>query len=259
MDEYRHIVRCAVKAAKAGGKIIEQYYRRPVLNHQKEDHSPVTVADQKAEQRIRQIIIDAFPTHGIIGEEFGEENAGAEFVWVIDPLDGTKSFMAGRPTFAVLIGVLHHGKPVVGVMYQPILQELWIGSQDDVSLFNGKAIRTSACTEFAQAIIATTGPDYFSREQNEMYAVIASRSKFQLWGGDCYNYGLLAMGYVDLVIEAGMKLHDVAGLIPIIEGAGGIVTDWYGRSLQQGFNGTLVAASSGALHQKSLRMIQAML
>lgn len=255
---YAKIAKCAEKAARAGGKVISSYYRKPLMQHDKEDETPVTIADQKAEQRIRQIIIDTFPTHGIIGEEYGNENTEAEFVWVIDPIDGTKAFISGKPSFGTLIGVLHKGIPVVGVLYQPILDELWIGMKDNITLLNKKSVRTSACLELSQAILASTGPHNFNADQNNIFTFIANRVRFPVYGGDCYNYGLLAMGTIDLVIEANLKLHDVVALIPIIEGAGGVVSDWMGNSLTQEWDGSLVAASSGTLHQKALRLLQAM-
>ena len=244
-----HLAQCATTAAEVAGKVIAGYYRQPVENSDKDDASPVTLADRQAEDIIRAHIASAFPAHGIIGEEYGSENPDAEYVWVIDPIDGTKAFLTGKPLFGTLIAVLQGGHPVVGVLHQPILGELWLGVDGAATTLNGKALRTSRRDTLGTAILATTSPTLFSAAQRTAFDAVARQTRFTEYGGDCYNYGLLAAGSVDLVIEHNLKFHDCAALLPIIAGAGGVMTGWDGRQLTAAsFDGSVLAAANPALH-----------
>lgn len=212
----------ADQLADASGDILRKHYRTLFAAESKPDKSLVTAIDRKVEETLRAIIHKIHPDHGFIGEETGSTNENAEYVWVIDPIDGTSSFVAGRPLFTTLIALLHHGKPILGIIDQPILRERWIGDGKTASL-NGQPIRTRKAASLSDCILATTSPDLFSVEGKKFFDSIYAQTKQTLYGGDAYNYALLASGYVDIVIEEGLKPHDYLALIPIIEGAGGTV------------------------------------
>jgi CoA:oxalate CoA-transferase len=245
--------RLAHRMADASGIIIRSYFRQPMTVDAKDDNSPVTRADRDAESRIRDMIARDFPGHGIIGEEFGAHNDTAEYVWVIDPIDGTRSFIAGRPIFGTLIALLHNGTPVLGVIDQPIASDRWIGVQRKPTLFNGKACHVRTCPDISRATIATTGPQYFSADELPMFNALAATCGNVLYGGDCHNYGLLASGHIDIVMEAGLKLHDWAALVPVVTGAGGVMTDWEGGALTRESEGQVIAAHSAACINNLLR------
>ncbi len=239
--------RLAHRMADASGTIIRTYFRNGVAVDTKSDQSPVTRADRDVESRIREMIAHAFPSHGIIGEEFDHHNETAEFVWVIDPIDGTRAFIAGRPTFGTLIALLHQGKPVLGVIDQCIIGDRWLGVQNKATMFNGTACQVRRCDDLATATLATTGPQYFKPEELDVFNALAARCGNILYGGDCHNYGLLASGQIDIVMEAGLKIHDWAALVPIVTGAGGSLTDWAGKALTRESTGQVLATGHAAV------------
>uniref|UniRef100_A0A0D6R426 histidinol-phosphatase n=1 Tax=Araucaria cunninghamii TaxID=56994 RepID=A0A0D6R426_ARACU len=253
------------KIADAAGQLIRQYFRQRFDILDKEDLSPVTIADRAAEEAMRSVIAQHFPTHAIFGEENGwtcnEENA--EYVWVLDPIDGTKSFITGKPLFGTLIALVHKGIPIVGIIDQPILGERWIGKLGEKSTFNGKEISTRLCKSLSKAYMYTTSPHLFKGEAEEAYGRVRNKVKVPLYGCDCYAYALLASGHVDLVIESGLKPYDFMALIPVIEGAGGIITDWKGNKLSWNpssdghfpdFN--VIAAGDAIVYQEALSLLQ---
>ncbi|MBW8743736.1 MAG: histidinol phosphate phosphatase [Sphingomonas sp.] len=215
----------AGRLADAAGAAIRPFFRKPFAMEAKADLSPVTEADRAAEAAMRAILAGERPDDGVIGEEYGADRPDAERVWVLDPIDGTRSFVAGRPIFGTLIALLDRGKPVLGMIDQPISGERWLGAVGRASTLNTAPIRTRACARIDQAHLATT----------------------TLWGGDCYNYGLLAAGHLDLVIEDGLKLYDFAALVPIVEGAGGAMRDWNGKALDMHSDGRVIAAGDARL------------
>jgi inositol-phosphate phosphatase/L-galactose 1-phosphate phosphatase/histidinol-phosphatase len=221
----------------------------------KADASPVTIADREAEAAMRNLIAARFPDHGIVGEEFGTERADAEFVWVLDPIDGTKSFISGVPLFGTLIALLHQGRPVLGVLDQPISRERWLGVEGQRSRLNGGEIQSRACADLAAATVFTTTPDMFKGMDAEAFARIRSAAKLVRYGADCYAYGLCALGFVDAVIEAQLKLYDFCALVPIVEGAGGIVTDWQGRRPGLITDGRILACGDARLHRQILAQL----
>lgn len=223
----------AQRLADAAGAAIRPFFRAAFMHEAKADASPVTEADRAAEEAMRRILNAEASRDGIIGEEFGAERPGTTRQWVLDPIDGTTSFMAGRATFGTLIALLVDGWPVLGVIDQPISRERWVGAVGEGAWFNGKPITTRTCPELAQATLATTGPNYFTAQEGDHFMALAKASahKRLIFGGDCYNYGLLASGHIDLVCEAGLKLHDFAALVPVVEGAGGMMCDWNGEPL----------------------------
>ncbi|MEW9854807.1 histidinol-phosphatase [Novosphingobium sp. M1R2S20] len=238
----------AARLADAAGAAIRPHFRSGLESESKSDASPVTVADRAAEEAVRRILKAEVPRDGVIGEEFGAEEGASGRTWVLDPIDGTVSFLAGRPIFGTLIALLVDGWPVLGIIDQPILQERWVGASGRPTRFNGKEARTRTCAKLAGATLATTGPQYFDDHQGEHFMALAARTdhKRMMMGGDCYNYGLLASGHLDLVCEAGLKLHDWAALVPVVEGAGGTMCDWNGEPLHAGSDGHVLAIGDPA-------------
>jgi inositol-phosphate phosphatase/L-galactose 1-phosphate phosphatase/histidinol-phosphatase len=238
----------ALRLAEAAGAAIRPHFRSGLTSERKSDASPVTIADRAAEEAMRRILKAEVPRDGVIGEEFGEEQGGSGRTWVLDPIDGTVSFLAGRPIFGTLIALLVDGWPVLGVIDQPILGERWIGASGRPTRFNGIEARTRACPALDQATLATTGPQYFDDHQGEHFMALAARTdhKRMMMGGDCYNYGLLASGHLDVICEAGLKLHDWAALVPVVEGAGGTMCDWNGEPLHSGSDGHVLAIGDPA-------------
>jgi len=237
----------AARLVDAAGAAIRPFFRKPFAMEAKADLSPVTEADRAAEAAMRAILTAERPGDGVIGEEYGPDKPDAERVWVLDPIDGTRSFVAGRPIFGTLVALLDRGKPVLGMIDQPISGERWLGAIGRASTLNGAPISVRRCETIAHAHLATTGPGYFSAESWTAFERVRTAARDTLWGGDCYNYGLLAAGHLDLVIEDGLKLYDFAALVPIVEGAGGAMRDWTGRSLDMQSDGRVIAAGDPRL------------
>lgn len=246
----------ADRAADAAGEVLNRYFRTRLTVESKDDETPVTVADRDAEIAIRALIADAFPDHGILGEELEASNPGAEFVWAIDPIDGTKSFITGKPLFGTLVALTHDGVPVLGIINQPFIGERWRGVAGKRSTFNGEPIATRPCERLADAISYTTSPHLFRGADAEAYERVRKRVRHPLYGGDCYAYGLLAAGHADLVVESELKPYDYAALVPVVEGAGGIITDWDGRALTLSSDGRVIAAGDAAIHAEALALLQ---
>ncbi|GLS99629.1 histidinol-phosphatase [Sphingobium jiangsuense] len=236
----------AQRLADAAGDAIRPFFRARYETDFKSDDSPVTQADRAAEAAMRAILEKERPADGIIGEEYGATREQAERVWVLDPIDGTRSFIAGRPIFGTLIGLTQASWPVLGIIDQPITKERWAGLTGQETTLNGRPVRTRRCRQLADAIVASTGPQYFPGCTGEHFSMLARDCRDTLWGGDCYNYALLASGHVDLVIEAGLKLHDLAALVPVVEGAGGRMCDWNGDPLTHDSDGNVVALGDPA-------------
>lgn len=253
------------KIADAAGEVIRKYFRKSFDILDKEDLSPVTIADQAAEESMVKIIQENFPSHAIYGEEKGWrcQEETAEYVWVLDPIDGTKSFITGKPVFGTLIALLYKGKPILGVIDQPVLRERWIGLSGRRTTLNGQEISTRNCSSLSKAYMYTTSPHLFEGDAEIAFARVRSKVKVPLYGCDCYAYALLASGFVDLVVESGLKPYDFLSLVPVIEGAGGTITDWKGQhfnwkasagSPATSFN--VVAAGDKEVHQEALDALQ---
>ena len=248
----------AEAAADAAGAIIRPCFRTPLAVEAKGDDSPVTIADRDAEAALRALILSHFPDHGVMGEEHGTANADAETLWVLDPIDGTRAFVTGRPLFGTLIGVLHRGVPVLGVIDQPVTGERWIGLAGEPTRFRGPfggAVGGRRCAALAEAELSCTSPDMFTPERAPRFARLKAAAKRVTWGGDCYAYGLLALGLVDVVVDDTMKPWDWAALVPVVEGAGGRVTDWSGRPLALGSAGDVLAVGDPALLDEAARLL----
>jgi histidinol-phosphatase len=246
----------AHELADSAGEILRRYYRAPIAVQYKSDESPVTIADRETERAMRELIRGRFPEHGVEGEEFASEHCEAELVWSLDPIDGTKAFLVGRPSFGTLISLLRRGRPVLGIIDQCILRERWVGAEGAPSTCNQALIRTRPCPDLAHAVLCTTSPQMFkAAEEQAAFARVEQAVRFPVYGGDCYAYGLLAMGFADLVIEADLQLHDFAALMPVIEGAGGVITDWRGQALGPASDGRVVAAGDRRVHARALALL----
>lgn len=222
-------------------EISKKYYRQENGEIEKNDESPVTLADREIEEKIRQKIIKNFPNHGIIGEEFGVENEESEWKWIIDPIDGTSSFIIGRPTFGNLIALTYQNHPILGIVNQPISGERWLGI-DDAALnsgawLNGERILARKTSSVSEAIISTTSPFFFDENDRKKFEKLCKMAKYQkyggvIYGGDCYSYALLASGFIDIIVEPNLQIYDYAALIPIIKMAGGFVGDYENYDLE---------------------------
>ncbi|MGE4279368.1 MAG: histidinol-phosphatase [Magnetospirillum sp.] len=242
--------------ADAARPVIRKYFRTPVTVDDKDDSSPVTIADREVEATMRALIKARFPDHGILGEEHGRENVDARYVWVLDPIDGTKAFITGKPSFGTLIALCENGVPILGVIDQAITGERWIGGRGLPTTLNGEVVRTRSCDALEKAYAYTTGPEYFDDVTRPGWERIAARVKLPRYGCDCYAYALVATGFVDLVAEAGLKPYDYCALVPVIEGAGGKVTDWNGDAVSIASPGTICAAGDARLHALALEVLQ---
>ena len=239
--------------AAQSGDFIRPFFGSPdLVVETKSDATPVTLADRGAEELMRGLIQKKFPSHGVMGEELGNDRADAEFVWVLDPIDGTKSFISGVPLWGTLIALLHRGQPVLGVIHQPILKQLMIG--DDVTTtLNGRAVRVRPMARIEDATLLTTNVQSPAKYQNgPAFDSLAARAKlFRTWG-DCYGYLLVAGGWADVMCDPIMNPWDIAALIPVIRGAGGIITDWQGRDP---VNAKSIVAAGPALHASIIKAL----
>lgn len=253
------------RLAKVSGETIMPFFRASFAMEDKSGggvFDPVTEADRAAETAMRRLIGETFPGHGVIGEEFGDHDALAEYVWVLDPIDGTKSFISGLPLWGTLIGLLHRGAPCYGLMHQPFTRERfygdgraahWAGRGPDGAPTTRKLL-TRACAELDRATVMTTSPKLIPEPLRPRYEVLEAKTRLARYGGDCYAYCMLAAGHVDLVVEAGLNAYDIVALIPIIEGAGGVITTWDGGDPSKG--GAIVAAGDKRVHEQALAALR---
>ena len=248
-------VQLANELADAVRPIAARYFRTQVAIDDKTDNSPVTIADREAETAMRDLLQRHVPDHGVFGEEHGAVRTDAEYVWVLDPIDGTKAFITGLPIFGTLIALLHRGRPVMGIIDQPILKERWLGVEGERSTFNGAPISVRGCPSLDRAYMYSTAPIMFPGAYAKPHEALTRKVKLFRWGGDCYAYGLLAAGHVDLVVEASLKLYDFAALVPVIKGAGGTITDWRGGELDMRSDGSVLAAGDPAIHRAASRVL----
>lgn len=243
--------------ADAAGEVIRPLFRSALLVEAKGDASPVTRADREAEEAIRTLIADRFPDHGVIGEEHGADRPDAEWVWVLDPIDGTRAFVTGRPLFGSLIGLLHRGVPVLGIIDQPVTGERWVGVQGRPTRFRGPAGTAGCrpCATLGDAELSCTSPDMFTPADRPGFERLRGAARRVTWGGDCYSYGLVALGLVDVVAECTMKIWDWAALVPVVEGAGGRVTGWHGETLTAEADGRILAVGDPSLLGEAVRLL----
>ena len=240
--------------ADASRPIARAHFRQPLAVELKSDLSPVTIADRAIEQELRRLIRDRYPAHGILGEEFGRES-GSECTWVLDPIDGTRSFISGMPLFGTLIALLQGTQPVLGIIDIPGTGERWSGTLGGESRFGDAVARTSACVDLSRARVYATTPDMFNAEDWPKFDRLSRAAALRRYGGDCYAYGLLASGHCELVVEAGMQPYDYLALVPVIEGAGGRISDWQGQPLGLESDGRVLAAAGEALWKQALTIL----
>ena len=249
--------------ADLAGKAIRPHFRKPLSVHNKagkHGFDPVTAADRAAERAIRKAIAARFPQHGIIGEEFASVAGAGRYKWVVDPIDGTRAFIMGAPLWGTLIGLLDGDEPVLGLMDQPFTGERFWSARGKA---RGRApdgrvrpLKTRACAALADATLTTTHPDLFTTPgEAAAFAQLKSRARMTRYGGDCYGYCLLAAGFIDVIVEAGLKAYDVVALIPIIESAGGTITTWDGAPATQG--GRIIAAGDARVHKEAIAVLKA--
>lgn len=234
------------------------HFRARLAVEGKADTSPVTEADRAAERELRAMLAARFPAHGIWGEEYGAERADAEWLWLLDPIDGTRAFITGRPLFTTLISLLHRGRPVLGLIDQPATGERWVGIAGQPTRFRGPfggRPGTRPCPALAEAELGCTSPEIFDEASRPRFERLRAACRRVTWGGDAYGYGLLALGCLDVVAEATLKPWDWGALVPVIEGAGGRCTDWEGRALTLESSGEVLALGDPALLGPALRAL----
>jgi inositol-phosphate phosphatase / L-galactose 1-phosphate phosphatase / histidinol-phosphatase len=241
--------------ATAAGKLIRDAAERPIESEIKSDGSPVTDIDIATEDCIRAIIAKRHPDHGIIGEEGEPVSPEAEFVWVIDPIDGTLPFLAGIPVFGTLIALMHDNKPVLGVIDMPMTGERWLGRQGIGTLRNGVPVRTRACGDLSAALMSTSNPDYFGTDDIDVLIRMKGATHMTIYGGSCMSYAQLATGRIDVGFDVRFGIHDYLAMVTIIEGAGGVITDWNGEPLGLHSGDRFVASGDPRVHEQALRIL----
>jgi histidinol phosphatase-like enzyme (inositol monophosphatase family) len=246
------------RLATASGETILPFFRTALSidNKNSHDFDPVTEADRAAEAVMRRLIKQNFPQHGIVGEEFGSEREDAEYVWVLDPIDGTKSFISGFPIWGTLIALLHRGTPVFGMMHQPYIGERFSGD-NGAARYAGpsgdRKLMVRRCVSLNEAVMFTTSPRLMGDADRDAFHRVEAGVRLSRYGGDCYSYCMLAAGHLDLVVETELKPYDIAALIPIVTGAGGIVTTWDGKPAQNG--GRIIAAGDPRVHEAAMKLL----
>ena len=247
------------RLATVSGETILPFFRTSIgIENKGPTHhfDPVTEADRAAEAVMRRLIKADFPRHGIVGEEFGSEGEDAEYVWVLDPIDGTKSFIAGFPVWGTLIALLHRGTPVFGMMHQPFIGERFSGDGGSaiyVGPHGERRLAVRRCASLGEATLFTTSPLLMNEADRERFGRVERAARLSRYGGDCYSYCMLAAGHLDLVIETELKPYDIAALIPIVAGAGGVITTWEGAPAQNG--GRIIAAGDPRVHEAALKLL----
>jgi histidinol phosphatase-like enzyme (inositol monophosphatase family) len=248
----------ALAAADAAAEAVRPYFRTGLVADDKSDDSPVTLADRAAEQAMRAVLAKHCPDHGIIGEEFGATGAGGGLRWVLDPIDGTRAFITGRTTFGTLIALIEDETPLIGIIDQPITRERWVGVAGRPTVFTGALGGRAGCRlcpALRQAELSCTSPEIFTDETRPRFERLRAGVRRTSWGGDCYGFGLVALGQIDVIVENGLKPWDWAALVPVITGAGGSVTDWSGRPLRLDGPGEILALGDPALLPDAIRLL----
>ena len=273
-SELAHLADVAAACADAAAQVTLRHFRSPSLAvDSKSDASPVTVADRAAEAAVRQVLSARVPAHAVFGEEGGmtlgdNPDAGSEFLWVVDPIDGTKSFISGKPLWGTLVALLHKGEPVLGLIDQPVLRERWLGVKGAQTTFNGKETSTRGCASLREAYLYATTPHMFAPGKIEQaWYRVRDAARIPLYGCDCYAYGLLALGHADVVVEADLGPYDYLAIAPVVAGAGGKMTDWRGRELRANYDAVrrrhsveglareVVAAGDARVHGEALEKL----
>ena len=246
----------AERLAETARDVVLRYFRQSLSVERKADETPVTVADREAEAAMRAQIAAEFPDHGVVGEEHGDDRPDAEYVWILDPVDGTKRFITGHPQFGTLIGLLHRGRPILGVIDMPAMDERWVGAaghptrhrDPSATREDPREVHVRPCPGLDRAALFATSPHMFEGDDFTAFERVRTKVAMPLYGGECYAYGLLASGFADLVIEADMGVYDYLPLVPVIVGAGGTITDWRGAPLGLHSDGRVLSAGDARCH-----------
>ncbi|PTM39990.1 inositol monophosphatase family protein [Bosea sp. 124] len=245
-------------AAESGAILREAEAVRPDLEV-KPDKSFVTALDARIERRLRGMIADRFPAHGVIGEEEVPSDIDADLVWVLDPIDGTAAFIAGMPVYGTLIALMREGEPILGIIDHPITGERWLGIKGRQTLYNGEPCRTRSCGGLGEAIMSASNPDFFDDEEQPALGAMRDATAWRIWGGACMSYGRIASGRIDVALDTRLKLWDFAPFRPIIEGAGGVITDWQGAPITQATGQRILVAGDPARHREALALVESVM
>lgn len=246
------LISLAHALADASGEVLRAHFGTVISIETKADNSPVSIADKEAERVMRELIAERCPDHSIFGEEYGTELSGTDtYTWVLDPIDGTRAFLEGKKEWGTLIALCKNNVPILGVLNQPVTNQRWLGISGRTTTLNGAPITVNPKHALADAEISTTSAAYFTPVQASQFVALAKQCKHTVAGGDCYAYGLLARGLRDIVVDAGLKPYDILALVPIIEGAGGVITTWDNLAVTLGDYANVVAAASASLHTAS--------
>lgn len=252
MIDLANALRFSNEAADDAGRLALQHFRKALTVELKADESPVTIADRAIETLLRNRISQIYPDHGVYGEEEAPTNLDSSYIWVIDPIDGTKSFITGHPLFGGLMALLKDGEPCLGQIDMPATGERWVGVLGEQSSLNGIPCRASKCRDLSMASVYTTDPFLFIGVKHTVIKLLREQARLIRFGGDCYNYGMLSSGLCDLVVETGLEPYDYLPVVQIVRSAGGVITDWCGKPLGIGSNGDVVAAATPELHAQML-------
>ncbi|MSP81807.1 MAG: histidinol phosphate phosphatase [Alphaproteobacteria bacterium] len=246
----------AHRLADAAGEVHRRTFRTKIAIEIKPDGSLVTAADKETEIILRDLIEQAYPDHGIGGEEFPHTRTDAEFLWALDPIDGTQDYVAGKPVFGALIALVRGGRPVLGVIEQAIVGDRWVGADGHGTRLNGAAVRTRPCPSIAAALVSTSGPGDYAMPYDDHIARVRQGAGKLRFGADCGNYGLVAAGFMDVVCDAQLSPHDFAALEVVVRNAGGTFTDWQGQAMTMASDGRVLAAGDRAVHAEALARLQ---
>ncbi len=241
--------------ADADRAVLRRYFRSGIASEAKADESPVTRADREAETAVRALIEEHYPDHGIHGEEFATVRGGAEWSWLVDPLDGTKSFLKGKPTFGCLIALAHHGRYVLGIIEQPMTGDRWIGADGHGTTHNGHPVKTRACPVLDQAVMAAVGPDAETEADEPKVAPLRQGVRWLMYGLEAMAYGAMANGTLDLAIDGDLGIDDIAALEPVVRNAGGVLSDLKGNPVDMTYTGRVLAAGDPRLHEQAVRLL----
>lgn len=242
--------------ADAAGDIVRSYFRQPYDIVTKPDATPVTEADRAAEEAMRALLEEAQPDHGIFGEEFGTVRTDADYVWYLDPIDGTQAFIAGVPVFGTLIGLAHRGRPVLGVIDQAVSSERWVGAAGHPCTLNDKEIACRNGVDLTNAVMFTTSPYLYAGADLAALERMQDSAGLVRYGTDCYAFGLVAAGHADIAMECGVSDYDYCALVPIVEAAGGVMTNWEGAPLTLGTDTRVIAAGNAELHAAAVALLK---
>jgi inositol-phosphate phosphatase/L-galactose 1-phosphate phosphatase/histidinol-phosphatase len=245
----------ANQLADEAGIIATKYFGQKIDIINKPDDTPVTIADRSIEQKMREIIEFSRHDDGIIGEEFGIKDSKSGYTWVLDPIDGTKSFTIGRPTFGNLIGLCFEEKPILGIINHPILNQRWVGQSGQKTTYNGQPVSCRPCPDLKNAIFGTGSATQISHDDPARLLRIESATRYSVFQGDCHFYGLMANGFIDVIVEDCLGIYDFIALVPVIEGAGGVITDWKGNPKTLNGDATIIASGASNIHKDILKLI----